>query len=201
MWGIFGYFSNMGDKWVIASNVSSADLGTYSAMALITVGVANTITAALNKGVLPIIFRESGHGASKVRSKRALAIVNKSLFTLSVMFFVMTLCTYFIPEKIISIFTSSSFTSHANLLWMLMVAAALFNLSQFLITRGLIYGVPAIYLPSKIIHGIVVIIGLFILVPIFGVEGAVLALFVGNLIQALMVLRVNSRIKWAEVNG
>ena len=194
VWGVFGYSASMGDKWVLANYVSTSELGVYSAMALVSIGMSNAISLAVNKGVIPVIFRISGTGSEEYRSRRASMLVNLLVLMLGCLFSVLILLSYFYPNEIITILTSDDFTSHSHYLWMLMIAAAAFNLSQSLIVHGLLERTPAIYLPSKLVHGSVILAALIYLVPIFGIGGAVYALLFGNIMQLLMVCFVNKKL-------
>ena len=105
----------------------------------------------------------------------------------------MTFIYYYWPAQILSILTSDQYVQYGELLWLMMLAAAAFNLSQTFSTSGLIDKTPNIYLVPKIGHGAVIICLLLILVPQFDVYGAVLAVLLGNFLQLLAVLFVNYR--------
>lgn len=193
IWAFFGYLATMGDKWVLANNVTSAELGVYSAMALASLGLANAITTAVNKGVIPVVFRVAGSGQLDSRKQKASYIVNMLVMVLSVFFTMLIILSLIFPDYIITFFASSEFTSHKEYLWLLMTAAAAVNIAQCLITHGLIGRSPVIYLPSKIFHGVVVLLGLLWFVPKMGLPGAIYVILAGNILQLLMILAVNRK--------
>lgn len=194
IWGIFGYFAGMGDKWVLANYVGTSELGVYSAMALATLGLSSAITTAVNKGVVPVVFRLAGSGEQQHRAEKAAHLVNFLVILLSALFGLLILLCFLFPAQIITFFASSDFTSHKELLWLLMAAAAAINIAQTLITHGLINRSPAIYLPSKVLHGLFILIGLFIFVPLVGLSGAVYVILAGNLFQLFVVILANRKI-------
>ena len=194
IWGIFGYLASMGDRWVVASHVSAFELGVYSAMVLASIGLSNAITTAINKGVVPVVFRVAGSGLLVERKNQASKLVTSITIGLVVLFLLLITLSFYFPEYIIALLASSEFTTHKDLFWLLMLAAAALNIAQFLITHGLINKSPAIYLPSKIIHGAIIVLGLVMAVPTFGLKGAVYVLLVGNVLQLIMVYFVNKRL-------
>jgi len=197
-WGIPAYVALMGDRWVLAVNVDAASLGVYAAMATATFGVANAVGAAINRAVSPIIFRVSGAGREHDRNMQAGYILNNIFFILLGGYFFFVLVYYLWPGTIISVFTTKEFTYYAKYLWLLMIGASAFNLSQFLITYGLMLKKPKIYVPSKYFHGMLTITLLSILVPKFGVSGAVIAVLVSHICQFIFVFFVN---RWVIIQN
>ena len=191
IWSIPGYAALMGDRWILTSYLDVEALAEYAAMAFVTIGVSNALGVAFNKAAGPIIFRVSGGGANNQRRSEAKGIINNLTLVLAAGYVAVTVFYYLWPNFFITMFTSSGYVKYAQYLWVMMLASVLFNLSQFLVTHGLVDKSPRIYLMPKVIHGVVVLACLLWFVPRYTVLGAVMALLIGNVLQLILVLYVN----------
>jgi len=191
LWGVPSYIAMMGDRWVLTSYVSVEVLAEYAAMAFVSIGISNAISVAFNKAASPIVFRVSGGGMDLDRKKEAAHIVNNLTLVLVVGYLMAVLVYLIWPKDIISIFTSSDYTSYSGYLWIMMASSAIFNVSQFLITHGLVDKNPKIYLIPKILHGAITLLLLMLLIPLLGILGAILAVLVGNVVQLGLIMVVN----------
>lgn len=191
LWGIPAYVALMGDRWVLAQYVDASTLGIYAAMIVSTLGVANAVGVAMNKAIVPLVFKISGAGHKADRRNMASKMINNLSLILFVTYLPLILVYYLWPSEVISLFTSSEFSQYSEYLWILMVGAIAFNLSQFLITHGLVEKSPRIYVPIKYLHGILAISLLLFLVPSYGVAGAVVAVVISHVLQLGLVILVN----------
>lgn len=191
VWGVFGYFAAMGDRWILGEFVDTSDLGKYAAMSFASVAIINGIFAAVSKALVPIIFRLSGRGNDEARVDQASRLMFRFVVLLGALCGVLILLSYAFPGLILRVLASSDFLGHEQSLWILTAAAVFFNLSQLLIMRGLIRRSPSIYLPAKLAHGITTTLSLLLLVPERGIAGAIYAVLIGNAVHFLAVLIAN----------
>lgn len=191
LWGVPGYVALMGDRWVLAAYTDATSVGIYAAMALTTLGLANAIGAAFNKAVSPIIFRASGSGNQQRRKEEAKSILYNLTLLLCLVYLPFVVIYYYWPNIVIGIFTSDQFIVNSNLLWLLMIAAIAFNVSQLLITHGLVEKKPRIYLPTKYFHGALTLTLLLFFVPGYGAKGAIISVTISHVFQLIVVLYVN----------
>lgn len=193
IWGIAAYVGSMGDRWIVAKYLDASSLGIYAAMVISTLSVVSAINAAYSKAVIPFIFRVSGSGEDRDRFKYANKTIHNFSLVLSIGYIPLLIIYYLWPDVVISIFTSADYTNYSGMLWHLMIGAIAFNLSQFLITHGLVNKEPKIYLPAKIFHGVFLMILLVALVPIYGVSGAVYAVLLSHITQLSLVIMINKK--------
>lgn len=193
VWGVPGYVALMGDRWVLAVYENVDVVAEYAAMVFVTFGVSNAIGMALNKASGPIVFRVSGRGSNASRRNDAKNIVN-GLTTILIAGYGLMIWLYAMwPVKILELFATSDYATYAKYLWVMMLSASVFNISQYLITHGLVDKRPKIYVVPKLIHGFVILVLLLGLVPFFGVGGAIVGVLIGNVIQLGMIYSVNVR--------
>lgn len=191
LWSIPGYIAIMGDRWVLVNYVDVMVFAEYAAMVFVTMGVANAVNVAFGKATLPIIFNAIETVSESESSARQLAFSLSILLFLG--YFLLTVLYYLEPNFFISLFTSADYVAYSDVLWILMVGASAFNLSQFLVTQGLIDSKPNIYLPSKVTQGILIIFILLLVVPEYGVKGAVNSVAFVHIIQLLSVILINRK--------
>ena len=81
---------------------------------------------------------------------------------------------------LIPIFSSRAFLGYEHLLWYLGASAGLFCVAQQLVLPGLRMNRPAVYMPAKLIHSVLLLGLSFVLVPRWGIDGMGIASFVSS---------------------
>ncbi|MGJ4932301.1 lipopolysaccharide biosynthesis protein [Bradyrhizobium sp. HKCCYLS2038] len=170
VFGLLGALGTHGERLLLARWVSWSDVGSYALMAQL-VGAPNVLfTSALNQFYFPLIFQSDPGGTRQVgRSFRLYLLVSVAGIVV-ITATVATLGAYLIP-----LFSSRDFLGNEHLLWYLGMSAGLFWIGQQLVLPGLRLNRPAVYMPAKLMHSVVLLAASVLLVPAWGVSGMGLA--------------------------
>ena len=134
------------------------------------------------------MWRLAGSGEDPKRLTQAHRLISRVVIILAFLTAPAILVYAALPRSIITLFSSSAYTSSAGELWVLAFATVLFVIGQQLTLHGLVEKRPAIYIPAKFLHAALLIVLLFALIPPFGLAGAIYALLAANTVQLGAVL-------------
>lgn len=185
--------ASYGDRWIIQHSLSEAHVGVYVALAQIANAPANLMLAVFSQTLNPIIFQRAGSAGPDEAMHSGRRLLYRALFLLSILLASVTLGSYVFGEWIVRLLTSPGFVPYANLLWVLVLAAALFQAGQALASEAFLYNKPFLLFLPKLAHAVIFLGLSFWLVTSRQLEGVAIAAVVGAAVYLPLVMRVNAR--------
>jgi len=193
LFAIPAIFASYGDRWIIQQTLTAAQVGIYVALAQIANAPANLMLAVFSQTINPIIFQRAGDSLSIESMRDSRRQLYRALLLLAALLALMTGVSYVYGEWIVAILTSADFVPHAGLLWVLVLAAAIFQIAQALAAEAFLYNRPLLLFSPKMAHA-VVFLGISLwLVSGRQLEGVAIAAVVAALAYLPLVLAVNAR--------
>jgi O-antigen/teichoic acid export membrane protein len=187
VFGILGAIGSHGERLLLAKWVNWSDVGTYALMTQLVMAPNVLFTTVINQFYFPLVFQFDPGGTRDLthsfRRYLLISIIGASAIT--------TLIALLGP-LVIPVFSSRAFLGHEHLLWFLGASAGLFCVAQQLVLPGLRLNKPAVYMPAKLIHSVLLLGMSFVLVPSWGVDGMGIASFVSSAgyLSAMMLANV-----------
>ncbi|MFA7268807.1 MAG: oligosaccharide flippase family protein [Sterolibacterium sp.] len=193
LFAIPAIFASYGDRWIIQQMLNDAHVGIYVALAQIANAPANLILAVFSQTINPILFQRAGESRSGESLRASRQLLYRALLVLAAMLAFMTVVSFVFGEWIVMALTSAEFAPHAGLLWILVLAAAVFQVAQALASEAFLYNRPLSLLLPKIVHAIV-FLGLALwLVGSRQLEGMAVAAVVAATVYLLLLIGANLR--------
>ena len=187
VFGILGAIGSHGERLLLAKWANSSDVGTYALMAQLAMAPNVLFTTVINQFYFPLVFQFDPGGTRDIsRSFRRYLLI--SIFGAGAI----TTLIALLGPLLIPVFSSRAFLGHEHLLWFLGASAGLFCVAQQLVLPGLRLNRPAVYMPAKLIHSVLLLGLSFVLVPRLGVDGMGIASLVSSAgyLSAMMLANV-----------
>lgn len=191
LWGIPSYVITFGDRYALAYFTNPTTVGAYIAMTTATISAVNILGAAVNRVLEPAVYATVGSGIIRERVDRAHRMIDSSILIMVVVLVPIVAAYAIVPREVIALFTAAPYSTHADILWALMLAGVLFLVGQELYLHGNVEKRMWPYLPVRLLHAAVFVIGVVLLLPQAGLLGLVIALLVSYFAQILFVLATN----------
>jgi O-antigen/teichoic acid export membrane protein len=190
IWGATGWLQSNSERWVIASFLTTSDVGIYAVM----ISLANYLIA-LPSGIIsqfatPIIYERASH-----KEHNALSSVKDLVWGNSILVLFMMLVSFLFGKYMILFVSDSSFCVYWYLLPVICLGMGLFQIAQGLTTVGMLLNKPKIYLFPKIFSGILALVLNITFIHVFGISGIAMALCLTNLVYLLLVVFVNRNVQ------
>jgi O-antigen/teichoic acid export membrane protein len=186
VFGALGTLGSHGERLLLSKWVQWGDVGSYALMAQLAMAPNVLFTSIVNQFYFPVIFQFDPGGSRQIgRSFR--------LYLLFSVFGVagITIAISVLGYRLIPMLSSTAFLGHEHLLWFLGLSAGLFCIAQQLVLPGLRLNRPAVYMPAKLIHSLVLLGMAVVLVPSWGIEGMGVASLVSSSTYLLAVMLAN----------
>jgi O-antigen/teichoic acid export membrane protein len=166
IFGLLGALGSHGERLLLARWASWSDVGSYALMAQL-VGAPNVVfTTIINQFYFPLVFQSDPSGTRRiVRSFRIYLLIS----ILGIV--AITALVALLGPFLIALFSTKDFLGHEHLLWFLGMSAGLFWIAQQLVLPGLRLNRPAVYMPAKLTHSMVLLASSLLLVPRWGIDG------------------------------
>ncbi|MBI3526323.1 MAG: oligosaccharide flippase family protein [Betaproteobacteria bacterium] len=193
LFAIPAIFASYGDRWIIQQTLSIAQVGFYVALAQIANAPANLMLAVFSQTINPIIFQRAGDSSSIEAMRSSRHQLYRALLLLAFLLALVTGVSYVFGEWIVVILTSPDFAPYAGLLWVLVLAAAIFQIAQALAAEAFLYNRPFLLFLPKMLHASVFLGMALWLVVGSQLEGVAIAAVVAAAIYLPLVLTVNAR--------
>ena len=187
VFGILGAIGSHGERLLLAKWANWSDVGTYALMAQLAMAPNVLFTTVINQFYFPLVFQFDPGGTRDIsHSFRRYLLI--SIFGAGAI----TTLIALLGPLLIPVFSSRAFLGHEHLLWFLGASAGLFCVAQQLVLPGLRLNRPAVYMPAKLIHSVLLLGLSFVLVPRLGVDGMGIASLVSSAgyLSAMMLANV-----------
>jgi len=186
-------FSSYGDRWIIQQALTETHVGIYVALAQIANAPANLVLAVFSQTLNPVIFQRAGNTSSDAAMRGSRRLLYRALLLLGALLAVVTGVSYVFGEWIVMTMTSPEFAPYAGLLWLLVLAAAIFQVGQALASEAFLYNQPFLLFLPKLVHA-VIFLGLSLwLVASRQLEAIVIAAVAAAAVYLPLVMATNAR--------
>lgn len=193
-WGITGWIQVSSDKFIISNYLNVSNVGIYSLVFAMTSYLISTPINIISQFIQPVIY-EKILGSSEARDIRhGYKLLNYALILIIMLIGTLCIFTLFFGDFLILLISNSSYLYHVNLLPLLCLGVGIFQLAQFYITFGIIKNKPNIYLPAKLISGILAVILNVYLIGRYQLLGIAIALLLVSTVFFFLVIYANHKI-------
>jgi O-antigen/teichoic acid export membrane protein len=170
VFGVLGALGSHGERLLLAKWATWAEVGSYALMAQLAMAPNVLFTSIVNQFYFPLVFQFDPSGTRKVGRSFRLYLLTSILGVVGI-----TIAVAFAGPSLIQLFSTTAFLGQEHLLWFLGLSAGLFCIGQQLVLPGLRLNRPAIYMPAKLAHSLVLLGLSAVLVPKWGINGMGLA--------------------------
>lgn len=185
--------SSYGDRWIIQQTLTETHVGIYVALAQIANAPANLILTVFSQSLNPVLFQRAGSSLSVGGLHASRSLLYRALLPLATLLALLTWICYAFASVIVTFMTSPEFAPHAELLWLLVLAAAVFQVGQAMAAEAFLYNRPSLLFVPKLVYA-VVFLGLSLWwVADLQIGGVALAALVAALVYAPLVMITNAR--------
>jgi O-antigen/teichoic acid export membrane protein len=189
-WGAIAWIQSNGERWVIDTVMTKADVGRYGLAVSLVNSSAVLLVSVLGQFVTPIIFGKFSNPAIEEQNKGRQLIRVYTAITVAV-FLVIGLVLYVAGEPIIHLLSSRAFTLEPSVLLVLAMGLGAFYAGQAMTTLGMALNKPGAYMTTKISVSLASGILYYVGCVWQGVFGVAVGLLVANLVYLVLVYRVN----------
>ena len=190
-WAPTSYITDFADRWALVRFATLADVGTYGVLVVLTSRAMTALSTVIDRIYTPRIYAAAAGADDGERTIEAARLLTRSCAAVLVAFVPLAAAYYFAPRLLIAAVSSSAYAGGAADLWLLGLAAAVWNLGQRLTLYGYIFKRIWIYLPAKIVPALVLVALLFLWTPTRGIHGVALSLIAAHSLQLVMVVATN----------
>lgn len=190
-----------GDRWLIQQALTAADVGIYVALAQIASAPANLLQAVFSQVMNPILFQRAGAAGSPAALRASRRLLYRTLLLLLSVLLAVVAVSVLFAKEIVMLMTSAAFADYAHLLWLLVLAAAIFQLGQGLSAEAFIHNRPALLLFPKVAHAVVFIGLALALVGKSGLPGVAYAAIVAACVYLGLVVLNNAKAARQQVSA
>jgi O-antigen/teichoic acid export membrane protein len=189
IWGVAGWLQLNSERWIIASYLTTSDVGIYAVMISLANYMISLPSGIISQFATPIIYERESH-----KENNGLNSVKYIVFFNIVLVLFMMLLSVLFGRQIILFASNSDFCVYWYLLPIICVGIGLFQIGQGLTNVGMLLNKPNIYLFPKIASGILALILNITFINIFGIIGIAISLCLTNFVYLLLVFLTNRKI-------
>ncbi len=186
--------SQYADRWILQSGLGDGTVGVYAAMLQIATAPIAIVVAVVTQFIIPIVFARVGPAISRSRIDSGQALLKLTVIAVALVSVALTWLAYVWAPEIVNLLTNKEYTKHSDILWILVLAVALFNIGQILVATGLSINRSNAYLFPKFAQALAVLILGLVWVQSAGISGMAYALLTSSAIYLCLVVVVNRRL-------
>jgi O-antigen/teichoic acid export membrane protein len=194
LFALLGVFGVYGDKWLLKEWYTNEEVGKYAAMYQLASWPVIFLLGIVNQFVYPIIFsrvRDVGSSDTVARGHALYKLhIAGSLFIVATV----ALAAYAFGGFALRLLTSAEFATHQDVLWIIVIGVALFNLAQQLTLKGMYLNRPMIYWGPKATQSLSFFIMASLIGPAHGLNGVAVAYASSTAIYLALVWLANRRL-------
>lgn len=200
IFGLVGWVQSYGERWLVAGTLSLADVGIYGLMASIANAGTTLIYNISTTYFTPILYQTmSNNDLFFEQKKEKVIFLFRLYFGVSIVLFLLFIAMLSIfNEFIISILSSDAFLKHAGYLGAIAASYALFYTGQMLILKGMVLQTSKIYIPAKVVPGVLLILIGYPMIHYFQLPGLIGTLLVINTVYIGLIFIANRKLDFEE---
>ncbi|ACD96463.1 polysaccharide biosynthesis protein [Trichlorobacter lovleyi SZ] len=194
-YALFTVVTLYADRWVLQLAAGTASVGIYAALFQIAASPVNLLFAIINQLMVPIIYERAGTMTSSAQRLEVRRLIMRIMLFAVICSGTGTVLTALLGRPVALLLTTTEFTRHSDLLWMLVLGLSLWQVGQLMALVGICANRPGIYLWPKAIHAFVLLgVGGYLVVS-YGVNGMAAALIIASVAYLVAVGVVNFRLE------
>jgi O-antigen/teichoic acid export membrane protein len=190
VFGLLGALGSHGERLLLARWASWSEVGSYALMAQLVMAPNVLFTTVVNQFYFPLVFQFDPSGTREITRSFRLYLLFSILGIVGI-----TALVALSGPLLIPLFSTKAFLGHEHLLWFLGISAGFFCVAQQLVLPGLRLNRPAVYMPAKLIHSLVLLGASLVLVPRWGVNGMGIASLLSSLAYLTATMLANIWLK------
>lgn len=194
LWAGIAAVSMYADRWILQGLFGTEEVGVYVAIYQIANAPIALLVGMITQFILPIIFERAGVLTSAAQAESSARLLNQTVIVSVIIILPIIAVTFFFSESLVGLLTSSVFTEHHRVLWVITLGLVLYNVGQLLVSKGLYCNQPQIYIWPKAIQGGSFLILAYFLAKHLGIPGLAVALCGSSLLYLTVILLVNRRL-------
>ena len=179
------------DRWVLQFSLSEADVGIFAALLQIASAPATVITTVIVQLFLPLVFSTASGLQTADRVSGAVRFVRVAVALATFACLLLVPIYVVAGELIVRILATSEFAASSHLLWILGIAAALFNVGTVVTLTGQALKDVRIYIVAYAIKAVSMVVIAPWIAPVYGTAGVCWALVAANGVFLLIAMRAN----------
>ncbi|PLX85730.1 MAG: hypothetical protein C0617_03355 [Desulfuromonas sp.] len=191
---VFNVIGLYSDRWILQGFLGASEVGVYSALYSLANAPILVLMAMLNQMMVPIIFEKTGSmvgdNKKEIGSKLLLCTVGVYIFFATIFILIL----FLFSEPLVTFLTNVQFSTYHQILWIVSLGLALFNLGQLFCLRGLCSKRPIVYFYPKLWHAISFFGFSFFGAMFYGLTGVSWGLCLSSIVYLVSVLLVNKNI-------
>lgn len=181
--GIMSWAFFASQRWALQLFASTRDVGYFSAVFQVGYTPISTAGSILMALIMPIIFSRAGDGADKQRVNRVSRSIVKFCFGASLIFLVATWIAYILHDAVFRLLVAQQYWGVSRYLPFAVLAAGLFQVSQFLSTIILADAKTSRLLPLNTIGNSLIIVLTVLCTRLYGMDGLFFSMVGGSTIH------------------
>jgi O-antigen/teichoic acid export membrane protein len=189
-----------GDRWVLQHSLTAADVGIYVAIAQIASAPANLLLAVFSYTLNPFLFQQAGDARCAEALQRSRQLLYRGVLLLVVVLAGVILVSVLLDTWIVRLLTSAEFVPYARLLWLLVLAAALFQIAQALTSEAYVHDRPWSMMAPKLIHAALFVVLAVAWVGPHQLMGVALAAVISAAVYLWLVVAANRRARYGNMH-
>jgi len=194
VWAAFAWCSTYCDRWLILGYLDERSVGIYAALLQIANAPIAIFLGMVNQFLVPLIFDRAGAATTQGQIRSSAALLNAATAAYVLGLTVIVGFAALVAEPLVRLLTSSEFSRHADLLWVICLGLSLSSTAQLLVIKGLSHGRPQQYVLPKFVQLALLIASMFLLVQPMALMGVAVSLCISGAGYLIMVAWVNSRL-------
>jgi len=192
-WGVVSWVQSNGERWVIDSVMTKADVGRYGLAFSLVNSSAVMLVNVLGQFVTPIIFAKYS-SPDPAEQEKGKSLIRLNTWVTLMIFVAFAVILYFAGEQIIHLVSTRAFAMDGTVLFLLTMSLGMFYCGQAMTNIGLALNKPETYLRPKIIAAV-------LSAPMFyagctwnGVAGVVTAMVAVHSVYMLLIYNANRKL-------
>ncbi|MFQ5507768.1 MAG: oligosaccharide flippase family protein [Leptospirillia bacterium] len=186
--------STYADRWVLQSLFGEYEVGLYAALLQIAVAPITLMISVLNQFLLPVIYQKAGDMTSPEQDRESYRVLCIAILGFGTACLPVVLSCFAFGPRIVTFFTTVEFARHADVLWVLTAATALFWVGQLLAMRAECHRQPGMIFVPKLIHGVLFVTLALVMAPTYGINGVAMAYAAASTVYIGAILITNRQL-------
>ena len=190
----FAWFSTYCDRWLILAYLDEKAVGIYAAVFQIANAPIALFLGVTNQFLVPLIFDRAGGATTQSQIHSSTRLLNWATVAYVLVLAGIVGTAAIAAEPLVKLLTSSEFSAHAEILWVVCLGLSLSSTAQLLVIKGLSHGRPQHYVLPKFVQLMLLLATMLLLVKPLALMGVALSLCVSSAGYLAMVIHVNRRL-------
>jgi O-antigen/teichoic acid export membrane protein len=195
IWGVTGWMQSNSERWAIAKYLSTADVGIFSIMAILSNYLVAMPSNIISQFMQPIIYENIAAVDDLSKQEKGKKVLKYLVVIITAVAVFSTFFSAIFGRYLILLVSNKEFVSYWFILPILCVGIGIFNIAQALINVGVIRNMPKIYLFPKIITGVFALLSNLYFISRLGIVGIAISICITSSFYLVLILFINKKLK------